>query len=333
MAERLDIVVAGAGSIGCLVGGALAAVGHRITLLGRPRILSGIAENGLTISDYSGARQTVPATQLTLSDDPGCLSKTPIILVTVKSAATAGMAAAIAAHAHPAATILSLQNGVENADTLTSVLPGRHVRAGMVPFNVVPQGPGAFHRSSSGALQIGVGPGNLAETLTSPFLPVQEVRDIRAAQWGKLLINLNNAPNALSGLALRDMLLDPAWRALMADQMAEALRVLSVAGVKIASTTPLPAWVTPHILRLPTPLFRRIAARMITIDPSARTSMAYDLDAGRTTEIDAFQGVIVALGEKCGVPTPLNTRLLGLVHQAQLAGQGCLGLSVSQILG
>ena len=45
---------------------------------------------------------------------------------------------------------------------------------------------------------------------------------------------------------------------------------------------------TPHILRLPTPLFTRIAARMLTIDPSARTSMAYDSDGrARPTEIDS----------------------------------------------
>ncbi|MFC3118265.1 2-dehydropantoate 2-reductase N-terminal domain-containing protein [Jhaorihella thermophila] len=69
------------------------------------------------------------------------------------------MARLIADHAPPVAVVVSLQNGVENADLLRAALPGRDVRAGMVPFNVVPAGPGRWHRASSGDIVIGAGQG------------------------------------------------------------------------------------------------------------------------------------------------------------------------------
>ncbi|WP_170522766.1 2-dehydropantoate 2-reductase [Ruegeria arenilitoris] len=313
----MKLVIAGAGSIGCYCGGLLADAGHDVALLGRARVLDPIRQYGLTATDYSGLRKTIPADRLTLSDDPSCLSDADLVLVTVKSGATAEMARLIAAHAPSAAPVISWQNGMENARALGTALPGRDVRAGMVPFNVVPAGPAIWHRATSGDIVIQSGPGGLARRLSSSDLPVTETDGIEAVQWGKLVINLNNALNALSGLTLREQLLNRDWRRLMADQMAEALAVLATSGRPVASTTPLPAWMTPHILRLPTPLFSRIAARMLTIDPAARTSMAYDLDAGRPTEIDSLQGEITRLGRETGTPTPICDRVAELITRGE----------------
>ncbi len=312
----MKIVIAGAGSIGCYCGALLAAAGHGVTLLGRARVLDPIRELGLTATDFSNLYCHIPAQHLTLSENPTCLHSAELVIVTVKSGATAEMAALIAEHAPVAAPILSWQNGLDNARTLRAALPGRDVRAGMVPFNVVPTSAATYHRATSGEIVIEQGPKPLAAHLSSPDLPVTESDRIEAVQWGKLVINLNNALNALSGLTLQNQLLDRNWRHLMADQMAEALRVLKAADIEVASTTPLPAWMTPHVLRLPTPLFSRIAAKMLTIDPNARTSMAYDLMAGRPTEIDSLQGEIIRLGHLHAIPTPINCRVSQLIHQS-----------------
>ncbi|NVO57252.1 2-dehydropantoate 2-reductase [Rhodobacteraceae bacterium B1Z28] len=312
----MKLVIAGAGSIGCFCGGLLADAGHDVTLLGRARVLDPIRAQGLTMTDFSGLRCTIPASNLTLTEDPASLASADLIIVTVKSGATMGMADLIATHAPQPAPILSWQNGIENARALRVALPDRDVRAGMVPFNVVPTDPATYHRATSGDIVIQGGSGTLAEHLSSPNLPVVSSDQIEAVQWGKLVINLNNALNALSGQTLVDQLMDRNWRTLMADQMAEALTVLKAAGHPVGSTMPLPAWMTPHILRLPTPLFTRIAARMLTIDPSARTSMAYDLMAGRPTEIDSLQGEIISLGKQTGIPTPICTRVSELIKQS-----------------
>jgi 2-dehydropantoate 2-reductase len=324
-----NIVIAGAGSIGCFVGGVLAAAGYRVVFLGRPRILDTIREHGLTLTDFSGMSQTVAPLTVAVSTDPAVLAEADIVLVTVKSGATAEMTALIAQHARPGVTVVSLQNGLSNVETLASGLPGLDVRAGMVPFNVVPMDAGRFHRSTSGDVLIEPGPGDVGNALTVLGLTVQETPDIAAIQWGKLLINLSNAPNALSGLTIRQQLLNRDWRRVVADQIAEALRVLKAEKITAISSTGVPVPLIPHILRLPTPLFRRIAAQMLTIDASARSSMSYDLMQHRTTEVDALQGEIIARAARHGIPVPMCTRVAEQVKLAENAGQGQPNLSVS----
>ncbi|KEJ89795.1 2-dehydropantoate 2-reductase [Sulfitobacter donghicola] len=316
----MHIVVAGAGAIGCYVGGLLAHAGREVSFLGRPRILDVLGKNGLRVSDFSGLEAQLSAQSLDLHNTPEVLGRGDLILVCVKSAATAEIAKQIAAYAKPEAIIVSLQNGMGHADTLRKELPNHDVRAAMVPFNVVPSDKGHFHRATSGDIVIGAGPTPLGKIMNVKGLGVSESDEIEAVQWGKFLLNLNNAPNALSGMTLHAQLLSRPWRRLMADQMAEALRVLKAHNCPIRPTTPLPVGLVPHILRLPTPLFRRIAAKMLTIDPQARTSMAHDLMAGRKTEVDALQGRIIAMGQEKSVPTPLCQGMLAAIKQAEENG-------------
>src|SRR5271169_5613136 len=134
------IGVAGAGSIGCFVGGMLAAAGRRVSLLARPRVIGEIENNGLRLSSFEGFERQIARSQLTLSEDPSILNDAGAVLVTVKSADTAAMAELIAKHAPADAVIVSLQNGVGNVALLRQRLPGRNVRAAMVPFNVIAPG-------------------------------------------------------------------------------------------------------------------------------------------------------------------------------------------------
>ncbi|MFT6091422.1 2-dehydropantoate 2-reductase [Sulfitobacter sp.] len=329
MTSQQPIVVAGAGAIGCFLGGILAARGHDVTLLARRRVMDQITENGLHLTDFGGLDVDVSAQDLTLTDDPDCLKTAALVLVTVKTADTAAMAREINRNAPKDAVVISLQNGMEAAQTLRNILPAHDVRAGMVPFNVVPAGAGSYHRSTSGDIVIEAGETPLADHLSHPDLVFENSDDIAAVQWGKLLINLNNALNALSGLTLQAQLLSRPWRLVMAAQMVEALNVLKAHGIQTRSSTPLPSGLIPWVLRLPTPLFQRVAAKMLTIDPTARTSMSYDLEAGKPTEIDALQGVIIRLGAEKSVPTPLCTRVQQHINQA--TGQGIPHLSPTDI--
>jgi 2-dehydropantoate 2-reductase len=314
------IAIAGAGAIGCYVGGMLAHAGMPVSFLGRPRVLDDLRANGLRLTDYSGVDAYLPPQTLDLYETPQMLADADIILVCVKSSATAEMAGLIAAHAAQNAIVVSLQNGMGHADTLRAALPTHDVRPAMVPFNVVPMEGGQFHRATSGDIVIGAGPHAVDSTLSVAGLHVTQSEEIEAIQWGKFLLNLNNAPNALSGLSLHAQLLDRSWRRLMADQMAEALRVLRAHECDIRATTPVPFGLVPHVLRLPTPLFRRVAAKMLTIDPTARTSMAHDLDAGRVTEVDALQGRISDMGRAKSIPTPLCDAMRAAVKQAEREG-------------
>src|SRR5215467_10188450 len=133
------IVVAGAGSIGCYLGGCLARAGRRVTLLLRPILADDIALHGLGISDFAGLEAVLPASAFELSSEPQfALAAAQVLLVTVKSGATGEMAGHIAQYAPPHAIAVSFQNGVGNMETLAAHLgAARTIVAGMVPFNVV----------------------------------------------------------------------------------------------------------------------------------------------------------------------------------------------------
>ncbi|MEM9232719.1 MAG: 2-dehydropantoate 2-reductase N-terminal domain-containing protein, partial [Pseudomonadota bacterium] len=191
--ERKSVIaIAGAGSIGGYVGGLLALGGHEVRMLARPSMVAQVAA-GLTLTSHDGLQVSLPAGMLLASEEGRTLSGADIILVTVKSGATTEIAELIAREATPGAVVVSLQNGVGNADLLRERLPGFDVRAGMVPFNVVQMGEGHFHRGTSGDVVVEAGEGGLGQALSVPHLAVGESGDMGPVLWGKLLLNLNNA--------------------------------------------------------------------------------------------------------------------------------------------
>lgn len=331
MNSNRPIGVAGAGSIGCFVGGMLAAAGQRVALLARPRVISEIKANGLRLTGFDGSERKIAANRLTLSDDPSIFEDAGVVLVTVKSADTAGMADSIAGHAPEDAVIVSLQNGVGNVASLRERLAGRQVLGGMVPFNVVAIGEGRFHRSTSGDIYIEQDRAGTAERLSVPGLKMRASGNIAGQQWGKLIVNLNNALNALSDLPLREQLAQRPWRRLFADQMAEGLMAIRAEGISPASPTPIPSAWMPPLLRLPDGVFGMLLGRTMQIDPQARSSMWEDLQRGRRTEIDYLQGVVTAIADRHGLRAPLSRRVVELVRQAEAAGQGSPGLTPDQI--
>jgi 2-dehydropantoate 2-reductase len=324
------IVVAGAGSIGCFVGGMLARAGRNVGFLARPRIAEELVAHGLHLTALDGLDERIVPARFDVSVEPAILGQADLVLVTVKSGATGAMAAEIAARCSPGTTVLSLQNGVGNAAALRGALPAMPVLGGIVGYNVLHKGGGRFHRGTTGELVVEAGRPDLAALMAAPGLGLTETADIAGMQWGKLLLNLNNALNALSGLPLRRELEDREWRRLLADQIAEALRAAKAAGISPISR-PLPPRFLPAVLRLPTPVFRLVAAPVLRVDPEARSSMWEDLNRGRPTEIDYLQGEVVALGKRHGIATPVCAAVAGLVKRAEAAGAGPPALTPAQV--
>ena len=325
------IVVAGAGSIGCFVGGLLAETAHQVKLLGRGGLAAQVQQDGLQLTGSDDLNLRLIPDAISMTTDPSVLEAADIILVTVKSGGTADMAEKIKTHARPDAVIISLQNGVTNADTLRAVLPQHDVRGGVVGFNVVQMPDGRFHRGTEGDIILEAGPVPVATHLTGPHLEVVETADIKAVAWGKLLLNLNNGLNALSGLPLKTQLENRAWRQILADQMREALAAMKAAGVTPKAASPLPPLWVPAVLRLPNFLFKLIAAGMLKIDPQARASMWEDLERGRKTEIDELQGAVVALASEHGQSAPVNRAVTRHIKAAEAAGPGSPGLTPAAV--
>jgi 2-dehydropantoate 2-reductase len=328
------IVIAGAGSIGCYVGGCLALAGRKVVFLARPRIAEALLGGGLRVTDLDGRDRSIKPVSVT-ADPAAALTNADLVLVTVKNGATEEMAALIAAHTRGDVVVVSLQNGVGNAERLRAGLGSRPVLAGMVPFNVVQSAEGDLplhvHRASEGKVMIEA-PG-LAGLLDVEGLAVETHADIKAVQWGKLLINLNNALVALSGLPLASELADRRWRLILAGQIDEALEAMKASGIAPARIGGLRPGLLPKLLRLPDWLFRLVARRMLAIDPQARSSMWDDLQRGRPTEIGDLQGAVLSLAEKAGTPAPLLKRVAALVRQAEREKRGSPGLTPEAVAG
>ncbi|MBF6301822.1 2-dehydropantoate 2-reductase [Nocardia amamiensis] len=313
------VLVIGAGSIGNFVGGKLGVAGAEVTLVGRRGMLDEITASGLRLTDLDGADDALAADRFRVATEPDDAGSADLVLVTVKSAATAEAVRELSGKIRPGTVVLSLQNGIGNDSVIREVLPQCVVLAGMVMFNVVHHPGGHFHRGTEGGLAVQDDPA------LAPFLGVFEraglelrrYPDLRPVQWAKLLLNLNNPINALSGRPLREELADRDYRRCLALAQREALAVMNRARIRPARLTPLPPRVMAALLTAPNALFQRVAGQVLAIDPVARSSMADDLALGRKTEISWLCGEIVGLGAMVGMPTPVNQRLIELVVAAE----------------
>ncbi len=317
----MKVVIFGAGSVGCFIGGAWAAAGVSVAFVGRERIRGEIESNGLTLTDYSGWRTRLAPDEVDFSTRPAALAQADIIALCVKSTGTAAAAKEIARNAKKGALVVSFQNGVSNVELLRSVLKSRfEAVAGMVPYNIAAVGHGRFHKGVAGDLvaedvpvlralaeRIGGGPARLVLSTEMP-----------AIAWGKLLINLNNAVNALSGRTLLEQLRQRDYRRVVAASILEALGLLEAAGIEPAKIGPVPPRLLPHAIASPDLVFNNLFLKIQKIDPHARSSMADDLKAGRPTEIDYLNGEVVKLARKLGRQAPVNEAIVALIRQAEM---------------
>lgn len=317
----------GAGAIGCFVGGSLAAEGTDVVFVGRERLKQEIATSGLVLSDLDGSTgRVVSANRISFSTDLAALKKVDIVLCCVKSAQTQEAGAQLAGVLGLDTIVVSMQNGVRNAEVLRAELPKHAVLGGIVGFNVVSKGNGAFRRATSGPLVIERSPDlrvvQLGAILERAGFEVELIEEIRPLQWSKLIMNLNNAVSALSDRPTKELISSDGYRRILAAVMEEALGVLAAAGERTARLGALPARFFPFVLRLPGPLVRVIAGAQVKIDPEARSSMWEDLSRGRLTEVDHLNGEIVRVAESCGRRAPLNARMVEIVHDAEKKGGG-----------
>jgi 2-dehydropantoate 2-reductase len=316
--DQPHIVVQGAGLIGGYLGGVLAHAGARITLLGRAHVIDPLKQ-GLKMTDLEGRTLHVPTGDIRRTTEPACLAEADIVLTCVKSGATAGAAAELAQYAEPGTVVVSFQNGVGNADILRQGAPSCDIVAGMVPFNVMQPAPTHWHRGTAGALFAGrhAALTGLVPQFAAAGIALKFSDDMPGVQWAKILLNLNNAVNALSDLPLKAELSDRNYRLVLAACISEALTALKADNIPLQQINRTPPQKLPSILRWPDFLYQNIAMRQLKMDNKARGSMLEDLALARKTEIDDINGAVVRLAEKNGIPTPVNRKIIELIRTAE----------------
>lgn len=297
----MKIAVMGAGAVGSYYGAMLARAGHQVTLVARPQHVEAISGRGLVLE----ARGTTEIIPLAATTEPSGVAGAEIILFCVKSDDTAAAGEAMAPYLGPGTAILSLQNGVDNAERLEKVLR-RPVIPTAVYVAVEMPAPGHVRHHGRGELVIGSSPASaeIAATLTQAGIGTEISDNVIGDLWGKLIVNCcYNALSAIPQLPYGRMRAVDGVEAVMTDIVAECVAVAKGCGVSIDEG------ILGKVLGL--------ASAM----PNQFSSTAQDLAKGKRTEIGHLNGYVVRMGEKLGIATPTNRLLMVMVRLMEEANR------------
>ena len=290
----MKIAVMGAGAVGCYYGGMLARAGHEVVLIGRAQHVEAILRDGLLLETQSFTAH-VP---LAASTEASAVAGAELVLCCVKSTDTTDAAAQIGPHLAADATILSLQNGVDNAERLQYLLQ-REVAPAVVYVATEMAGPGHVRHHGRGELVIGPSPVSveLAQMFAAAGVPVEISDNVSGALWAKLILNCAyNALSAITQMPYGRLVQGSGVEEVMRDVVEECLAVAAAEGICI------PGDIHDAI--------RRIGRTM----QGQLSSTAQDLARHKPSEIDHLNGHIVRRGEALGIATPANRVLHTLVR-------------------
>lgn len=301
---KMRVVIVGAGAIGCLLGGRLAAKAKVLFLDANPKTVRAINLEGVHIEENDGNVTNIRDVKA-VQDPSEIADSVNLVIFCVKSYATKDAAKAV--HGHPAfmaSLYLTLQNGLGNYETLAEFFDPRKILVGTTAQGATLIGPGRVRHGGSGPTYIGSFHkeecrGEIQKTVElfrRAGLEAYESEDVEKLLWEKLIVNVGiNALTAITGLLNGSIVEIPEARDLCCEAVKEALAVASRKNIL------LPENYCEEVLKIAFATRRN------------RSSMGQDVDRGRKTEIDAINGAIVRLGEELQVPTPVNLTLTRLV--------------------
>jgi 2-dehydropantoate 2-reductase len=283
----------GAGAVGCYYGAMLGRAGHKVTLIGRPQHVQAVQRSGLRLQTEAFDEHVA----VQASTQPDAVRGAHIILFSVKSTDTEAAGNALAPYVEGNTAILTLQNGVDNAERLAATLE-REVIPAVVYVAVEMAGPGHVRHHGRGELVIG--PSESSKAVVAAFaaagVTVEISDNVAGALWAKLIVNCAyNALSAITQLPYGRLVQGAGVPAVMDDVVDECLAVALALKVQVPGNM--------H------EAVRRLAQTM----PAQYSSTAQDLARKKTTEIDHLNGFVVRKGAALGLRTPVNHTLLSLV--------------------
>ncbi len=295
----MKVAVMGAGAVGCYFGAMLARHGHDVVLIGRSQHVEAIRKNGGVRLDSKAFAGVVAIGATT---EPAGVEGADLILFCVKSGDTESAGRSMAPFLKDTATILSLQNGVDNPARLQQLLRQAVVPAAVyVATEMV--GPGHVLHHGRGDLVIGASAASdvIAAQLTAAAIPTKVSDRVIDQLWAKLVINC--AYNALSAVAQL-----PYGRLFDVDGVREVMRNIVEECAAVA-----------HALgvALPNDMYASTVA-LVTSMPKQYSSTAQDVARGRPSEIDFLNGYVVRKGTELNIPTPVNLTLHSMVKLKEL---------------
>jgi 2-dehydropantoate 2-reductase len=289
----MKVAVMGAGAVGCYFGAMLARAGHQVALIGRPVHMDAVRANGL----FLDARTFQAHVPMQAGTGPDMAAGADVVLFCVKSADTESAGHALAPHLAPNALVLSLQNGVDNAERLQAVLPQTVVPA-VVYVATEMAGPGHVKHHGRGELVIGpsFGSRRFADECAAADVPVEISDNVLGALWAKLIVNCAyNALSAIARMSYGELYKGQGIQQVMRDVVHECLAVAQAEGI----TIPGDSWAG--------------VLKIVETMPAQFSSTAQDMARGKATEIDYLNGYIERKGRERAIATPVNRTLHALV--------------------
>jgi 2-dehydropantoate 2-reductase len=302
----MKIAVIGAGAMGSLFGALLAEKGHAVHLVDIwKEHVHAVNANGLSIEGQKGVRTVA----LKAFSDPKDIADIDLALIFVKAAQTKAAAKSARDIIGQNGSVLTLQNGMGNADAITNVVAEDRVLAGTTAHGATLLDPGHIRHAGVGPTVLGAwspspdGDRNaaaVAAAFNAAGIETSVAPDVRQVVWEKLLVNVGiNAITALTGIKNGELIDLPITRRLSRAAVEEAMQVAEARGVIVREDAP------EHVLQVA----RATAAN--------RSSMGQDVDNQRITEIAAINGAVVAEAAKVGIQVPVNQTLFALVETLQ----------------
>jgi 2-dehydropantoate 2-reductase len=312
------LAVIGAGAVGCYFGGSLVRAGCPVTFIGRPgpnSSVAALARQGL----YFDSPEFQENLRIETATDPSAASAADIILICVKTLATASAAASLAPHLRSDAVVVSLQNGVENAAVIREALrdEGRSPLPAVLPsvVYVAAAMPAPGHLKHSGRGDLVIGPGadaslapaveRVTQLFTRAGVPCRISDNIDGELWVKLVWNC--AGNAISALGRASYGL--------AGSLEPVRRVMAAAAEEVAAVARAAG------VRLPDVDLVAMGFKLASALGPATSSTAQDIERARPTEIDSLNGFIARRGAALGLATPVNHTLWALVKLREASNQ------------
>jgi 2-dehydropantoate 2-reductase len=297
------IAVVGAGAVGGYFGGMFARAGAPTVFIGRKHFTDAVNSSGLVLDKLHGQERIRVRARVEMSAIQDC----SLILFCVKANDTSSTAREMARFVRPDATIVCLQNGVDNADQVRAVANAAVVPAAVYVAVSVPE-PGRVKHLARGDLIIGPPSErttHLGDLFVRAGIPCRLSDNIEGELWLKLLRNCAlNAISALGYSRYGQIAQDPSAKQLMQSIVDEVLAVACAARV-----------VMPGIHDRDSGMASAMELAMQMAD--AFSSTAQDLNRARPTEIDALNGYISRRGAELGIPVPVNHALFTLVKLAE----------------
>jgi 2-dehydropantoate 2-reductase len=290
--ENMRVAVMGAGAVGGYFGARVAASGVDVTFIARGEHLKAMQKNGLRIKSIQGDLE-IHSKFISSADQ---IAPVDLVLFGVKSQDTEEAARALASFMGRETAVLSLQNGVDNADKIARLWGSDRSLAGVAYISARISAPGVIEHRGEGRVVLGSLHAGGQENARAVHSILAQAKiscaissDIREVLWKKLAWNAPFcALSCLLHMTVGDILGSASLEALVTGCIDEVRDAARCRGIDLSPSTAQESLSFSTTLR------------------NVKPSMLQDLEAGKPLEHEALNGIVVKILQQSGKRAPIN---------------------------